>query len=138
MHFSRLAAILGVAVLCRSQDTSFCKDDDCDECPTSLATTGTGYPKCVIYDTETVFGGLGFKEGKEKIEYLARGNFADPCGGGPGSFIVRSPASIEAVGCGTVVFFTQKAQCSSELLFKDTFSNYCPPITEKAGNANSR
>ena len=97
-------------------------EDDCADCPTSLATAGTGYPSCVVYDTETVFGGLGFKEGVGNIKYLAHGDFQDPCGGQAGSFIIRSPARRTDIGCGNIIFSTREAQCSAELAIQDTFS----------------
>lgn len=34
-----------------------CNTNQCDYCPNSLTTAGTGYPACVIYDRDTVLGG---------------------------------------------------------------------------------
>jgi hypothetical protein len=36
---------------------SLCTDKSCKDCPNALTTDGTGYPKCVIYDRDTVLGG---------------------------------------------------------------------------------
>lgn len=119
---AHVTALLSALALVNGQDASFCMEDDCADCPTSLATAGTGYPSCVIYDTETVFGGLGFKEGTGNIKYLAHGDFQDPCGGQPGSFIIRSPARRTDIGCGNIIFSTREAQCSVELSIQDTFS----------------
>lgn len=93
-----------------------------------FSTAGTGYPSCVIYETETVFGGQGFKEGTGLIKYLAHGDFQDPCGGQPGSFIVRSPARMTDIGCGDTIFSTTDAQCSVELALEETFSKLSPLI----------
>lgn len=137
MHFSRVAAVLGLAAASHGQDISFCPDEDCEDCPTSLATVGTGHPDCVVYDTETVFGGLGFKKGTGKIKYLVHGQFQNPCGDGPGSFIVRSPGSDDAAaGCGNIEFWTQKAQCSIEMAFEETFGKSYPPVTASQADSN--
>lgn len=58
-----LAATLGALphVLADDKHIGFCTDGACTEdCPADLSTPGTGYPSCVIYDSETVFGGEGF------------------------------------------------------------------------------
>lgn len=112
---THLAALFSSLILVNSQDISFCTEEDCADCPTSFATAGTGYPSCVIYETETVFGGQGFKEGTGLIKYLAHGDSQEPCGGQPGSFIVRSPARMTDIGCGGIIFSNTDAQCSVEL-----------------------
>lgn len=125
---AHLAALFSALVVVNSQDISFCTEEDCADCPTSLATAGTGYPSSVIYETETVFGGQGFNEGTGLIKYLAHGDFQDPCGGQPGSFIVRSPARMTDVGCGDTIFSTTDAQFSVELALEETFSKLFPLI----------
>lgn len=117
-----VTALLSALVLVNGQVASFCKDDGCVDCPMSLAIVGTGYPECVIYDTETVFGGLGFREGEDDIKYLTHGNFQDLCGGRPGSVIIRSPARLTENGCGELMFSTYESQCSVELAIHDRFS----------------
>ncbi|KAI8260163.1 hypothetical protein K4K53_002436 [Colletotrichum sp. SAR 10_77] len=109
------------AALATAQDVSWCKSEGCNDCPSSIASSGPGYPECVIYDTNTVFGGQGFKEGTGKVKYLVWGDFIDPCGGQPGSYMVRSPASLTTTGCGDLIYHTENAECSSQLRMEDTF-----------------
>ncbi|KAF9870742.1 hypothetical protein CkaCkLH20_11844 [Colletotrichum karsti] len=113
-----LAAILPFAT---AADVSWCKSEGCDDCPSSITSSGPGYPECVVYDTKTVFGGQGFKEGTGKVKHLVWGNFADPCGGQPGSYMVRSPASLATTGCGDLIYHTENAECSTQLRMEDTF-----------------
>jgi hypothetical protein len=53
-----LVAILATAA--QAQVMGICTGEECDYCPNSLTTAGTGFPECVIYDRDTVLGG---KEG---------------------------------------------------------------------------
>jgi hypothetical protein len=36
---------------------TFCADNKCGNCPVQVTDAGTGYPNCVIYSTDDVFGG---------------------------------------------------------------------------------
>lgn len=118
-----LTAVLSAAIpLVVGQDVSWCKAEGCDDCPSALTSSGPGYPECVIYDSNTVFGGQGFKEGTGKNKFLVWGNFADPCGGQPGSYMVRSPADLAVQGCGDLIYHTENAECSQQLRIQDTFS----------------
>jgi hypothetical protein len=51
-----------------------CTGGSCKSCPSSLTTTGTGFPKCVVYNRETVLGGSAKqfapeRNGKRKIYF---------------------------------------------------------------------
>lgn len=116
------------AAFAQAADVTWCKDEDCSDCPSGITTSGPGYPECVIYDSDTVFGGQGFDTGTGDIKFNVFGDFADPCGGLPGSYIVRSPASLTQNGCGNLAFHTQNAQCSNKLSMKETFSKIHLPI----------
>ena len=51
------------AVHASEKPISFCTKGGCEEdnCPVALATAGTGYPNCVIYDSKDLFSQeLGF------------------------------------------------------------------------------
>lgn len=125
MRLAPLAALLVHVGLIACQDVSWCRDEECDDCPSALASSGPGYPECVVYDSNTVFGGQGFNDdGVGDIKFKVFGNFKSPCGDKPGNYMVRSPASLEAVGCGTLVFSTTKSQCSAEIGLQDTFSKW--------------
>lgn len=116
------AAFSTLLQLTAGQAVSWCKEEGCDDCPSSLTSSGPGYPECVVYDSKTVFGGQGFKEGTGAVDFLVWGNFADPCGGQPGSYMVRSPASLTTEGCGDLIYHTENAECSNQLRIEDTFS----------------
>ncbi|KFY35978.1 hypothetical protein V494_05431 [Pseudogymnoascus sp. VKM F-4513 (FW-928)] len=104
----------------------WCKDGKCSDCPSALTSSGPGYPDCVIYDSKTVFGGQGFEEGEGKIKFKVWADIADPCDGTPGSYMVRSPASLTTVGCGNLIYHTENAECSTQLSLEDTFMiQYC-------------
>ncbi|KAK8062317.1 hypothetical protein PG997_014414 [Apiospora hydei] len=123
MHrYSLTALLLAHAGLGLGQDVTWCKDDKCSDCPSGLASSGPGWPECVVYDSNVVFGGQGFDEDVAgKLRYRVYGDFKEPCGGASGNFMIRSPASISAVGCGNLVYSTQKAQCSGSITLEDTF-----------------
>jgi hypothetical protein len=76
----------------------------------------------VVYDTETVFGGLGFTPGDDGTDFLYQAfpNVPEP---GPGCNLhILSPASVQAEGCGVPIFQTNAAKCDRDgTNFKETF-----------------
>lgn len=52
-----IMALLAVGAIAQDSPVKLCNAETCDYCPSSITTTGTGYPSCVIYDRETVLGG---------------------------------------------------------------------------------
>ncbi|KAH8898666.1 hypothetical protein GQ53DRAFT_358246 [Thozetella sp. PMI_491] len=117
-----LAVALGVTSLAAAQSMSWCKDEKCGDCPSGITSAGTGYPQCVVYDTETVFGGQGFEPATgNELLYKVFGNFPDACGDQSGAFVIRSPASLTTNGCGDLIFSTNVAKCSNALTLAKTF-----------------
>ena len=117
MRTQNFITFLSTIPLIKAQAVGFCTDDKCATCklsfysvlyitdsisgPSSITTAGTGYPECVIYDTETVFAGQGFEVGEGNIHYKVHGNFPDP---GPNcNLMIRSPASLTTNGCGNLI-----------------------------------
>lgn len=54
-----LSAIAG-RVAADGEPFSFCTDGKCDDCPVSVSSAGTGFPECVVYNSEDFFGGGDF------------------------------------------------------------------------------
>jgi len=44
-----LMGLLAVGAIAQESPVKLCNSEDCDYCPSSITTTGTGYPSCVIY-----------------------------------------------------------------------------------------
>lgn len=59
-------AVLAAAVMAKAvsgKAFEFCKDAPCKECPVSVTDVGTGYPHCVVYETDRVLPNQGFPDG---------------------------------------------------------------------------
>lgn len=57
---SKTLALLGFLITSSFAQTpplGICNSAACDYCPNSVATAGTGYPACVIYNRDDVLGG---------------------------------------------------------------------------------
>ncbi|KAF2723499.1 hypothetical protein K431DRAFT_292537 [Polychaeton citri CBS 116435] len=98
---------------------NLCTGDNCENCPVSLASAGTGYPNCVVYNSQDVFpnhtpafaGGVGGGWGPY-IDVLQ----PDPtC-----QIIVKSPANTEDEGCGKIIASFSQPTCALVNL-KETF-----------------
>jgi hypothetical protein len=48
---------LGLVATQDQSPISLCTDEAWGNCPNALTTDGTGYPACVVYETDTVLGG---------------------------------------------------------------------------------
>lgn len=58
-----IASVLYIqAVQADEKPLSFCTKGGCEDndCPVSIATSGKGYPNCVVYDSDDIFPGQGF------------------------------------------------------------------------------
>ncbi|KAM7212761.1 hypothetical protein V8F06_011850 [Rhypophila decipiens] len=121
-NLALLSLALGAVPVTLAQVLSWCKDEECGDCPSSViagpneskylaihldinAHKPPTDPECVIYETKKVFDGGGFKEGTApNIEYEV---FADmlsvPCDGEPGGILIRSPSSLKLPGCGNAI-----------------------------------
>ncbi|KAK4208591.1 hypothetical protein QBC37DRAFT_325443 [Rhypophila decipiens] len=104
-NLALLSLALGAVPVTLAQVLSWCKDEECGDCPSSVIAGPNEYPECVIYETKKVFDGGGFKEGTApNIEYEVFANMLSvPCDGEPGGILIRSPSSLELPGCGNAI-----------------------------------
>lgn len=52
-----LLSLLAIGAIAQDSPVKLCNSVNCDYCPSSITTQGTGYPACVVYDRDTVLGG---------------------------------------------------------------------------------
>lgn len=58
-YLSVLSSVLSVVV---AQDPFYmCTESKCENCPSSISSSGTGYPNCVIYNSQDVFANQGYE-----------------------------------------------------------------------------
>lgn len=56
-----LSILTGLASVAIAQDPFYmCTENTCQDCPSSVASTGTGYPNCVVYNSQDVFADQGY------------------------------------------------------------------------------
>ncbi|KAI1425419.1 hypothetical protein F5Y12DRAFT_374696 [Xylaria sp. FL1777] len=97
---------------------TFCKDDQCGDCPVSVTSLGTGFPDCAIYSSKDVFGNQGFPQKDNVIQaHLAVPQLDEQA---PCYLIFKSPASTTMPGCGETQKFFQDETCGTVNL-KETF-----------------
>ncbi|KAF1967455.1 hypothetical protein BU23DRAFT_592632 [Bimuria novae-zelandiae CBS 107.79] len=128
-YFANLSVLISVAT---AQDPFYmCIDNKCEDCPSSVASTGTGYPNCVIYNVDDVFGNQGY-EPNESGGYSV---FFDVQPHEPGcATIIKTPASTDLVGCGFAIGSFQQPTCA-KLALKASFmvQTCCGEDCDKAG-----
>jgi hypothetical protein len=57
-----LSVLFSVASIVVAQDPFYiCTESKCETCPSAISSTGTGYPDCVIYNSEDVFANQGYQ-----------------------------------------------------------------------------
>lgn len=57
----RWSLLAGIVSAVAAQDPFYmCTENTCENCPSSVASTGTGYPDCAIYNSEDVFANQGY------------------------------------------------------------------------------
>lgn len=56
--FAAIVALVGTTTA--DDPFSFCKDNKCGDCPVSVTNVGTGFPNCVVYNSEDVFANQNF------------------------------------------------------------------------------
>jgi len=105
-----LGVLFSVASIVVAQDPFYmCTDDKCESCPSAVSSTGTGYPDCVVYNSEDVFANQGY-EGSEGGGYAV---YFDVQEHEPGcATIVKSPASTDLVGCGAAIGSFKQPACA--------------------------
>ncbi|KAI0199218.1 hypothetical protein F4808DRAFT_461998 [Astrocystis sublimbata] len=128
MHLSLAIPLLA---LTRAVGASFPNSVDfhrtsaCDDrMSSSLATTGKGFPDCVVYDTQTVFGNQSFPENNGTFSpfiEIPEHDDSDSC-----YLIIRSP-SVTANKCdGELLYQFDNSTCASVDLGNKTFAaQYC-------------
>ncbi|KAF7563715.1 hypothetical protein G7046_g414 [Stylonectria norvegica] len=100
----------------------FCKDNTCSDCPVSVATAGTGYPNCVVYNTDDVFANQGFG-GSAGGGFQAYLDVQQP---DPGcKVIVKSPADTTVAGCGFEIASFSHGVCAELSLEKSFMVQFC-------------
>lgn len=52
-----MSAALAAQLVHASGPFKFCSTNTCDTCPVQVLDAGTGWPNCVVYRTDDVFGG---------------------------------------------------------------------------------
>ncbi|CAA9960579.1 hypothetical protein PTMSG1_03980 [Pyrenophora teres f. maculata] len=128
-YLSVLSCIASIAV---AQDPFYmCTDKVCQNCPSAVSTTGTGFPDCVIYSSQDVFANQGYS-GNEGGGFAV---FFDVQAHEPGcATIVKSPAATDLLGCGAVVAAFQQPACA-RLNLETTFmlQNCCGDDCDSAG-----
>jgi len=55
-----LSALAVGSVIAADEPFSFCKDAQCGDCPVSVASAGSGFPECVVYNSADFFTGGDF------------------------------------------------------------------------------
>ncbi|RAQ98698.1 hypothetical protein DDE82_008995 [Stemphylium lycopersici] len=128
-YLSVLSCVASIAV---AQDPFYmCTDTKCEECPSAVSSTGTGYPDCVIYSSEDVFVNQGYSgsEGGGYSVYFDVQEHEPGC-----ATIVKSPASTDLVGCGAAIAAFKQPACVL-LNLETTFmlQNCCGDDCDSAG-----
>ncbi|KAK8048121.1 hypothetical protein PG994_009851 [Apiospora phragmitis] len=115
--------VLGISITdighVRADDYSMCRDEECGDCPVTLAGIGTVYPECITYNTEDVLGGQDFppSDVRDFRAYfdVPEQDVAENC-----YLIVKSPARQGRKACGLVRNTYQQATCG-KLDLEETF-----------------
>ncbi|KAH8892268.1 hypothetical protein GQ53DRAFT_596485, partial [Thozetella sp. PMI_491] len=106
---------------------SFCKDDQCGDCPVSVTSAGTGFPNCVTYNSDDVFKNQGFP-GAAGGGYEPWIDIAQPDQGC--QIIVKSPAHTTLPGCGYTIGSFEQAVCAVLDIEKSFMVQYCCGIDQ--------
>ncbi|KAI4194839.1 MAG: hypothetical protein LQ346_003600 [Caloplaca aetnensis] len=115
-----------LADIAHTPPMGFCKEGTCSDddngCPAQITTSGDGFPKCAVYDTETVLGDADFEaaEGGGTKVFL---DVFEPDKGC--AVIVRSPASTDELGCGFNVGTFRNPTCAAIVLQETFMIQHC-------------
>ncbi|KAI0470803.1 hypothetical protein GGR56DRAFT_657719 [Xylariaceae sp. FL0804] len=104
-------SVLAIRLAMASGPFEFCTDNECGNCPVQVTDAGTGYPNCVVYSTEDVFGQQTTFQGSPSGGYAPFINVPQPAEGC--QVIIRSPASTTIEGCGFPQGAYANAVCST-------------------------
>ncbi|KAJ4293570.1 hypothetical protein N0V90_008853 [Kalmusia sp. IMI 367209] len=119
-YLSLLAGLASVAV---AQDPFYmCTDNKCEDCPSSIASSGTGFPNCVIYNSQDVFAQQGY-EGTDGGGYTV---YFDVQKHEPGcATIIKTPAGTDLEGCGATIGAFKQPACATLALEKTFMVQSC-------------
>ncbi|PKY04388.1 hypothetical protein P168DRAFT_304674 [Aspergillus campestris IBT 28561] len=113
------------AVHASEKPISFCTKGGCEEdsCPVALATAGTGYPNCVIYDSKDIFSEeLGFPTAAHGA-WKPFINVEEPNAGC--TMMIKSPADTDMAGCGKLVGSFKHETCTNLAIHNTFMIQYC-------------
>ncbi|KAJ4294363.1 hypothetical protein N0V90_008053 [Kalmusia sp. IMI 367209] len=125
MSFIRTATALSAAALITklssAQLLTFCKDNQCGDCPVAPG-QAVGYPLCNIYNTETVLGDNGF-QGVAGGGFQTWVDVPEPDEGC--TVLIRSPAGVDQENCGVPVGMFSSGTCANVPLKQTFMMQYC-------------
>ncbi|KAM7212420.1 hypothetical protein V8F06_012189 [Rhypophila decipiens] len=123
LKMGALAFLSGGALVQAQEDVfKFCPESTCGDCPVGLTSQGTGFPNCVIYNSDDIFPGLGFTGWKPYLDVAQ----PDPnC-----KTVVKSPASTSEVGCGYLIAAFSQPVCAVVELELSFMVQFCCGIDE--------
>jgi hypothetical protein len=105
-----LMGLMAIGTVAQESPIKLCNGKSCKYCPSSLTTTGTGYPSCVVYDRDTVLGGkvgdYAPIEGESRMIYYDIAPTGGDC-----QTIIRSPASTTDENCGAPIYGGKGGVC---------------------------
>ncbi|KAI0141783.1 hypothetical protein GGR57DRAFT_398951 [Xylariaceae sp. FL1272] len=106
-----------------SDPFKLCNDNKCGDCPIQVTDAGTGFPNCVVYSTESVFGNQPDIPGSDSGGFSPFFNIAQPdpnC-----KILVRSPATTDDVNCGQLQGIFERSTCETIPLKNSFMVQFC-------------
>ncbi|RYP61000.1 hypothetical protein DL771_010285 [Monosporascus sp. 5C6A] len=130
-------SVLAGRLVLASGPFKFCKDNTCGDCPVQVTDAGTGYPNCVVYSTDDVFGNQEGFPGSDGGGYAP---FIDVPKPDPGcKIIIKSPADTTRAGCGYPVGSFSQGVCATVNLDTTFMVQFCCGVDDcKAAGASKR
>ncbi|KAI7524303.1 hypothetical protein KC331_g18178, partial [Hortaea werneckii] len=111
LAFVSLAAAYMLRPVFAEDPFTFCTEPSCSDCPISVTSAGTGYPACVVYNTDDIFtSGSGWptSDGGGWAPYIDIPEQDPNC-----QVIVKSPADTSLEGCGYMVANFAQPACAT-------------------------
>ncbi|KAI7088224.1 hypothetical protein KC356_g3517 [Hortaea werneckii] len=102
---------------------TFCTEASCSDCPISVTSAGTGYPACVVYNTDDIFtpgSGWPTATGGGWAPYIDIPEQDPNC-----QVIVKSPADTTLQGCGYEVANFAQPACATLNLDTTFMVQFC-------------
>ncbi|CAJ2513932.1 Uu.00g020510.m01.CDS01 [Anthostomella pinea] len=101
----------------------FCGDNECGSCSVQVTDAGTGYPNCVVYSTQDVFGGQDEFNGSDSGGFAPFMDVPKPDDGC--EIIIKSPASTRRAGCGHPIGSYKDGVCAALELDTTFMVQFC-------------